>query len=872
MAAATGTEPAKALGRRLADVLPELETRGVLPVIQHVLTRGTVEVLAPALHRYLFACPPAEPSSAFDRMQQHVTIGPLRDDGRISGIVVTVEDVTARMTRERQLAEELTQALSASDWRTRRTAVEALAPRGSEIIPSLVQTLREQHQNLNVLSSAVDLLAISDIDVVEPLTALLDDDNADLRIHAALMLGERRDIRAAPALIAHLTDPDMNVQFHVIEALGRLRATDAAEALIAIAERRDFFLSFPAIQALSRLGNPAAGPRLVPLLADPMLRAPVIEALGELGDQDVTVPLVRLLNAAEAPPDVIADALAGLGDRYEHRYDAGDHIGALVRRSISASGTQMLIDAVQRVSADRLAGLAKVLGWLDGEAAQRALTRLLGHQTVRAQVVEALVRHGGGVVALLIEQLQAEDLDTRQAAAVALGRIGDRRATPALIDALEDPEVAVAAAGALARIGDSDAFEALIRRIGDRDSGFRQAVVAALNSIGHPEMPRHIAECLQHADAIVRETALKIAGYFGYPECEALVIARCADDIENVRRTAVEQLPFFDNPRVFATLAGVLAADTPTVRAAAAAALSRVEHDGRLEALRRAAGDDDPWVRYFALRSIGTIGDTGSLPLVVARLQDPAPHVRLSAIDVIGRLKPPEAAHILEPLTDSPNDDIAGAAIAALGWLDDADVLHVLERLARSPDVRRSLAAVNALGARRDARVPEMLQWVAAADARADVAGAAIDALAAVATRDDEQAAAAARALVALTSEPRRREAVVTALSALPVRRVPDIARGLRHPAPGVRRACVEVLGRMRHPDASHALDAALDDSAPEVRHAAVVELKHLGARTSQRKLLMLARTDPDAVVRDAALRAIARTEDAAGAAPADAR
>ena len=141
MAAATGTEPAKALGRRLADVLPELETRGLLPVIQHVLTRGTVEVLAPALHRYLFACPPAEPSSAFDRMQQHVTIGPLRADGGISGIVVTVEDVTARMTRERQLAEELTsragplsggaatpmaaeltQALSASDWRTRRTA------------------------------------------------------------------------------------------------------------------------------------------------------------------------------------------------------------------------------------------------------------------------------------------------------------------------------------------------------------------------------------------------------------------------------------------------------------------------------------------------------------------------------------------------------------------------------------------------------------------------------------------------------------------------------------------------------------------------------------------------------------------------------
>ena len=59
-------------------------------------------MLAPALHHYLFACAPTEPSTGFDRMQQHVTIGPLREDGRIVGLIVTVEDVTARIDRERQ--------------------------------------------------------------------------------------------------------------------------------------------------------------------------------------------------------------------------------------------------------------------------------------------------------------------------------------------------------------------------------------------------------------------------------------------------------------------------------------------------------------------------------------------------------------------------------------------------------------------------------------------------------------------------------------------------------------------------------------------------------------------------------------------------
>ena len=40
---------------------------------------------------------------------------------------------------------------------------------------------------------------------------------------------------------------------------------------------------------------------------------------------------------------------------------------------------------------------------------------------VRAEVVEALVGHGTPVIDLLIEQLDAEDLETRQAAVVALG-------------------------------------------------------------------------------------------------------------------------------------------------------------------------------------------------------------------------------------------------------------------------------------------------------------------------------------------------------------------------------------------------------------------------------------------------------------------
>jgi hypothetical protein len=54
---------------------------------------------------------------------------------------------------------------------------------------------------------------------------------------------------------------------------------------------------------------------------------------------------------------------------------------------------------------------------------------------------------------------------------------------------------------------------------------------------------------------------------------------------------------------------------------------------------------------------------------------------------------------------------------------------------------------------------------MAAVDSVPEVVSAALDALARVGKRDDEQGGAAARALIALTAEPSRREAAINVLS-----------------------------------------------------------------------------------------------------------
>jgi HEAT repeat protein len=881
LAEASGIPVETARGQALPALFPELESRGLLARFERVLTEGIVEVLAPAFHHYFFPCAPAEPSLRYDKMQQHVTIAPLVENETILGTIVTIEDVTKRLDREHELAqklasaneqerwqaaqslaeeetvsaaERLAESLGDESWRVRKTAVDGLARKaGDDTISILLRALREEHRNPGILNSALQVLALSGIDALEPLAEFLQDADTDLRIYATHALGDQHDARAIPILIGALQDENVNVRYHAIEALGKLRAVEAVEALAAIAESGDFFLAFPALDTLTLIGESRIAPRLVALLKDEILCSPATDALGRLGDEEVVAPLVALLNAPKAPAVIIAQALATLFDRYEKSYQEGSYIADLVRQAISPSGVQNLLAAIERTGGEALRALALTLGWLEGEEVEGALVQLLGQASARKEVVEALVRYGERVTQLLIDQLQAEEIETHKAAIVALGRIGDPKAVPALVEALtEDKELVIVAADALGKIGDRRAFEALLGLIGHKDAAVRQAAIAAINSLGHPDMAAHACRLLEDPNPLIRESAVKIAGYFGYRECTDLLLARCRDAAESVRRAALEHLPYLDDERVVATLADALKTGSAQARAAAASAFSQVESEVALPYLHEALGDQDPWVRYFATRSLGRHGNRQSLVALTELAQaDEAGPVRIAAIVSLGKLNEPQAVAALASLIETPDSDIRRAALQALGKIQHPEALPPLLGALRSPDREQRLEAVQALGTRSEPDVVSNLQWTSLADQDTEVVRSAITALARLASPT------AIAALVELTVEARCREASIEQLSQFGEPQIDLIGEGLKHTQAGVRRAVIEVLGRMKHPQASEWLSRGLDDEESTVRLAAANALARLGTRSADRKLLAIMRTDPDTMVRRAAQRAL---------------
>ena len=690
----TGISAEEAHGKKIQELFPEIESRGLLNNFLRVVSTGAAEVLSPALHRYLIPCPPQVASEHFDRMLQRTTIAPVLEDGEIVGTLVTIEDVTARVERERELAEALNSsdsnlrlrateaiasandvedelslvgAISDADWRVRRAAVKGLAKRSApEAIQALLKSVKDDHRNLGVLNSALQVLSMVDVETLPTLIEFLKDPDPDLRMQAALAIGEQRDPRGVPALVEALKDENRNVRFHAIEVLGKVGELSVADALTEIAASREFFLAFPALDALKLIGETSVAPRLLGLLEDEMLREAAAETLGALGDETVVAPLVELLNGASTTAWPIAKALTDLYDRFDEDHGEGEYIADLTRQAIHPSGVQHLLSAISEGESDDLRPFAVVIGWLRGPAVDRTLVRLLSEPSVRSEVLEALTHHGEGVINLLIEQLASEDIETRAAAITILGRLGYRRATPALAKVLEtDPLLRVEAANALARIGDEAALDSLLNLIGDPESAVRQAVVGALNSIGSSRMEQLIKPLLRDERPLVRESAAQIAGYFGYLDCADLLIQCCDDEDERVRKAAVEHLPYLEDDRVPTILRMKLHRDTAKVRAAAASALGKLE--GEEAELENALKDEDSWVRYFAAQSLGRLRSSDSVTSLIELIRtDPFNHVRIAALEALGTIGGREAVEIITSQLHSEDRDVARVAATAL--------------------------------------------------------------------------------------------------------------------------------------------------------------------------------------------------------------
>lgn len=144
----------------------------------------------------------------------------------------------------------------------------------------------------------------------------------------------------------------------------------------------------------------------------------------------------------------------------------------------------------------------------------------VGRQSWRAVKVLTAIKDER-VFDVLCEALKSAHPIMRETAATELGKYGDKRATPLLITALDDPHpnVQLWAIQALRDLRDPDAIVALVERLPDAQSAsIRYTIIEALGDLGDESVIPAILHYRADQDHHVRErveAALKKLNYQG---------------------------------------------------------------------------------------------------------------------------------------------------------------------------------------------------------------------------------------------------------------------------------------------------------------------------------------------------------------------
>lgn len=222
---------------------------------------------------------------------------------------------------------------------------------------------------------------------------------------------------------------------------------------------------------------------------------------------------------------------------------------------------------------------------------------------------------------------------------------------------------------------------------------------------------------------------------------------------------------------------------------------------GDVHGLIRLLDSRDPDLQWKAADALGTMGERARGPLHTI-LQYPKMHVRLGAIEALGDIGSPDSVEpVVERLRHDPDNEVRWVAALSLGQIGDPRAVPALVEALKDPDRYVRYGAVMSL---------EALSW----------------------TPEGEETLA--HMLIA-QQEWKTLHAMKTAAAG-------PLVRTLADPNPKTRQTVVELLGRIRGPDAQETCKNALRDRDPAVRWTAMRACKQCGVPTRELPLILASR------------------------------
>ena len=236
----------------------------------------------------------------------------------------------------------------------------------------------------------------------------------------------------------------------------------------------------------------------------------------------------------------------------------------------------------------------------------------------------------------LIQSLKDRSAEVRAAAAESLGNLEDPRAVAPLVEALVDPELRVqsATAHALGRIGNKSACPSLTAVLRDPRCRARQAVAYALGSLACVEAVDPLISLLRSRDEYERSAAVTALGKLG----DSRAIQPLMDQLtEDAQYEKVKEIPD--------TIASITGSDSAAYKKAYALATIRFHVEKLVVA--------NAWERRKAVDGLDEANDPRALKPLAGALNDSDSEVHRAAAKALARRGESHAAFVRGALSES---------------------------------------------------------------------------------------------------------------------------------------------------------------------------------------------------------------------------
>ena len=613
----------------------------------------------------------------------------LREGAQLAGEAMLPEAIPALI---RNMSNPNTGVQEAVDRALRKIGGPAVV---REVIPML------RLENAPVRNLAMDILrelSRSDLPAIEQ---LLHDDDSDIRIFAADILGSMRSSRAVmPLCVALLQDPEVNVRYQAAVSLGTLAYPESAYCLHSSLGDEEW-VQFAAIEALTKIRDASS---IAPMLkaldhATDLVASCMVDALGERGDLKAVPFLMRRLESSPIPlcnkivRAVItimgAQTLNLLGENacdQLRRYlpsaleDEDPQIQDAAIAGFAALGGNNAVASVLRYAArldpdrepERIAAAVEAMVKI-GPSPDLATAVREGDELTMQIAMEMLLRqNAANAVPLLVDVFWNHSRDMQRIIIMKIAAHAGPEHEAFFLDVLKRHEDGIVLRGALLFLGrqkDSEkVFQAITPLLEHPYNDVRETALYALIALHSKEAEDFLGHMAKSGDVRRRLMGVYGLGHFDLAGTLDKLIAALDDESPDIRKMAVLALGKHSplNEDILSAIAGKLDDANCEVRMAVFEILGQCSCKSYVGSLIAGLRDPALWVRIRCAERLGECKNTAAVEPLLGMLADENPLIVIKAIGALGNIGGEAAFQAVLPLLGHPDRDILEAAEEAV--------------------------------------------------------------------------------------------------------------------------------------------------------------------------------------------------------------